>query len=88
MINYSTPVDGIFSKEELDKHLHSLEDMRDAVPYVTAYYEPAWGFCMSHEQREALLDEHYKVVIKSELKPGALTIGELYILVQAKRDFY
>lgn len=88
VVNYSIPVDGIFSKEELDKHLHSLEDMRDAVPYVTGYYAPVWGFCISHEQRETMLDEHYKAVIKSELKPGALTIGELYIPGTSQQEIF
>jgi aminopeptidase-like protein len=80
VVGYSEPVDKIVSYEELNKHLHSLPDQPNAIPYVTSYYKPYWGFCISEEKRK-LLDPHkkYHVCIDSSLKKGSLNYGELII---------
>ena len=48
VVNYSTPFSGKLSLEQLLDHLHSIEDKPTAVPYVTSYYAPSWGFCLPH----------------------------------------
>jgi aminopeptidase-like protein len=80
VLGYSQPIEGWFSREELDKHLYSLPEMPTAVPYVTSYYAPRWGFCVSHEQRQRLGDARYFVKIDSELNPhGVLNYGEIVL---------
>jgi aminopeptidase-like protein len=80
VLGYSQPVEGWFSREELDPHLHSLPDMPTAIPYVTSYYAPRWGFCISQQQRDSLKDARYFVKIDSELDPnGVLNYGELIL---------
>lgn len=79
LVGYSIPVDREMTLQELQGHLHSMEAMPDAIPYVTSYYEPRWGFCLTHEQRQSLPDGRYRVVVDSELKDGSLTYGELVI---------
>ena len=76
LVNYSVPFRGTLSRAVLDKHLHSRPDMPDAIPYVTSYYEPRWGFCLSENERTALPDGDYEIVVDTELKDGALTISE------------
>jgi aminopeptidase-like protein len=76
LVNYSVPFRGTLSRVALDEHLHSRPDMPDAIPYVTSYYEPRWGFCLSEKERSALPDGDYEVVVDTELKDGALTISE------------
>ena len=79
VVGYSVPVDATLTLAELQEHLHSIESQPTAIPYVTSYYEPRWGFCLSHAQRQGLRDGLYRVVIDSELKDGSLTYGELII---------
>jgi aminopeptidase-like protein len=61
---------------ELKKHLYSLPQQPDVIPYRTSYYAESWGFCIPHRQLETLRDETYEVVIDSNLKHGSLTYGE------------
>jgi len=79
VVGYSTPIDQELSREELDDHLYSLPSMPDAIPYVTSYYEPRWGFCLTDTQRQSLGPGRYRAVIDSTLEPGVLNYGELII---------
>ena len=79
LVAYSTPVDRVVSREELLEHVHTRPDMPDAIPYVTSYYQPSWGFCLSVDQMKTLTEPHYRVVIRSTLAPGSLTCGEIIV---------
>lgn len=87
VVSYSVPVAPRWiSRAELDPHLHSLPDRPDWIPYRTAYYEPAWGFCLSQRQRDALTEERYEIAIDATLGPGALSYGELRIEGQSEAE--
>lgn len=88
LVGYSIPVDIVVNKEELDKHLYSLPQHPDWIPYVTSYYKEHWGFCITQNQREQLKDGHYHVVIKSRLFPGSLTYGELLIPGESEKEIF
>lgn len=79
VVGYSIPVDVEMSLAELDRHLYSLPDNPDAIPYVTTYYERTWGFCVTQRVRERLQNGRYRVVIDSTLTPGVLNYGELIL---------
>lgn len=85
IVNYSVPVKKRISLAELKAHLHSLPDKPDLIPYRTSYYNPTWGFCLSHRQLESLTDPEYDVCIDSTLADGHLTYGE-YLLVGESSD--
>ena len=47
LVSYSTPFKGVISKEELLKHIHTLPEKPNSIPYRTTYYNRKWGFCCS-----------------------------------------
>ncbi|MEZ5857064.1 MAG: DUF4910 domain-containing protein [Hyphomicrobiaceae bacterium] len=79
VVSYSVPVRRRMTLGELRPYLHSLPEQPDLIPYRTAYYTPAWGFCLPHSQLEAMADDTYDVVIDATLEPGSLTYGEVVI---------
>ena len=79
VLNYSVPVKGTFTLDELKPHLFTLPDHPKWIPYLTSYYQENWGFCLTHEQYEQLAEDVYTVLIDSSLEDGALTWGELYL---------
>lgn len=86
VMGYSTPVDQWMSREELEPYLYSLPNQPTAIPYVTSYYAPRWGFCLSQQQRDALPDGRFHVVIDSELFDGHLTYAECYLPGQTEQE--
>jgi len=76
VMSYSVPVRQRMSLGELKKHIYTLPDQPDLIPYRTSYYAENWAFCMPHRQFEALRDETYEVSIDSSLENGHLTYGE------------
>jgi aminopeptidase-like protein len=86
LLNYSIPFRGVLSRTELDKNLYSLPDKPTAIPYVTSYYSPRWGFCLSQQQRDALPDGDYQVVVDTELFDGSLTLSEAILPGETKDE--
>ena len=76
VLNYSRPVHAKLPLEELKKHVFTLPDQPDLIPYRTSYYAERWGFCMAHHQLAALPDGVYEVLIDASLEDGSLTYGE------------
>ena len=87
VVSYSVPVDEVVSLDELQQHLHSIPEHPDWIPYRTAYYNETWGFCVSENQRQSLREEHYKVHIDSELKPGHLRYREYFLGGDSEEEF-
>lgn len=79
LLGYSIPFNGIVSRTELLEHLYTLPEQPDLIPYVTSYYKERWGFCISHNDLDLLVDDYYQVMIDSELKSGSLTYGQIKI---------
>jgi aminopeptidase-like protein len=87
VVNYSSPIRQRMGMSELKRHVYTLPDQPDLIPYRTCFYKNEWGFCMSHRQLEALeaSGEEYEVVIDSRLESGTLTWGE-YLHVGTSAD--
>ena len=65
LVGYSTSVDKILTKQELESNIHYLKDQPDVIPYVTSYYKKAWGFCLTYNTWKELPENDYRVVIRS-----------------------
>jgi aminopeptidase-like protein len=79
VLNYSLPVKEKMQLSELRKHLFTLPETPDWIPYRTTYYKENWGFCLTQRQLDGLVDGEYEVCIDSSLEPGSLTYGEFRI---------
>ncbi|HZD81173.1 MAG TPA: DUF4910 domain-containing protein [Actinomycetota bacterium] len=79
VVGYSVPVHARLPRDELVRHVHTLPDHPDWIPYRTSYYDESWGFCMAHRQLEALEQGEYEVRIDASLEDGGLTYGECYL---------
>ncbi len=79
ILNYSVPVLKKINREDLKRHLFTLPDQPNLIPYRTSYYHENWGFCLPHNQYEELADGDFKVHIDADLSDGSLTYGELFI---------
>lgn len=87
VMSYSTPVDVELDLDELQKHLHSIPDQPDLIPYRTSYYNENWAFCLPHALRESLPEGRYRARIDSTLASGSLSYGELYIPGESEEEF-
>jgi aminopeptidase-like protein len=86
VLSYSVPVHAKLPLEELRRHLFTLPDKPDLIPYRTSYYKEAWGFCLSHRQFRALPAGEYEVLIDSTLEDGSLSYGELFLEGESERE--
>jgi aminopeptidase-like protein len=86
IVGYSKPVQGVLSRAELAQHVHTLPDQPDLIPYRTGYFANDWGFCLSHNLWQTMTDESYRVEIDSDISPGSLTYGELFLPGQTTRE--
>lgn len=86
VLNYSVPVHAKLPLEELKKHLFTLPDKPDLIPYRTSYYREAWGFCLAHREMLALPEGEYEARIDSTLADGSLTYGELFLPGETERE--
>ncbi|XMD87351.1 zinc aminopeptidase, M28 family [Campylobacter lari] len=80
VLNYSEGIDTKLDLASLQEHLYSIEEMPDAIPYVTSYYKKRWGFCIKHEDRVKLKEGKYKVFIDAKHhENGVLNYADLLI---------
>ena len=87
VLGYSAPIHARMPLAELRRHLFSLPEHPDWIPYRTSYWKEQWGFCLAHRQLEALQDGTYEVVIDSSLAPGHLTYAECRIPGESRDEF-
>ena len=84
VVSYSLPFEGEVTREELLGHLHVHPHIHNAIPFVFKYYQRDWGLCASQELRDSLIDEKYRVVIRTSFDPGILKVGE--VIIPGKSD--
>ena len=88
VVGYSQPIDQWVMREELDQYLYTQPEQPDVIPYVTSYYAPRSGFCMSENQKKQLPDGNYHMVIDSGFKKGSLTYGEIVLPGETEEEVF
>lgn len=86
IMGYSIPVDKYVELDELYEYIKVEEEQPDVIPYVTSYYTPRYGFCMSKNQRDSLKPGKYHMVIKSRLFDGVLNYAELLLPGKSEKE--
>ncbi len=86
LVGYSTPIEKKISLEELQLHLYSIPEQPDAIPYVTSYYDENWGFCISQNERNKLVEGEYKVLIKGRKFNGVLNYADVVLQGKSKKE--
>jgi aminopeptidase-like protein len=89
IVSYSSPIHQKLTFSELKNHLHYLEDLPEAIPYRTSYYNENWGFCVSYNQYIELFNDNdeYEIYIDSELEEGSLSLGEFLIKGKSSKEY-
>ena len=92
LVGYSSPVKRSITKKVFFDHLHTQKNHRNAIPYVTSYYNDYWGFCAS-ENEKIKFNKKYKkndkffIFINSNFnKKGKLSYGEVYLPGKLKKE--
>jgi aminopeptidase-like protein len=86
ILNYSIPMNKKMNLEELKKHIYTLPEFPDWIPYFTSYYKDNWGFCMKHNDFLKLEDDTYEVFIDSSLENGNLHYADLIIKGKSEKE--
>jgi aminopeptidase-like protein len=79
LLGYSVPVHRTMPLAELRRHLVSLPDRPDWIPFRDTFYREDWGFALRHKDLENLEDGEYEVCVDTSLKEGHLTYGEAFL---------
>ena len=87
LMGYSTSIDRLVSKSELDEHIYSIPHEPTAVPYVTSYYRKDWGFCLSENSRKKIGDGPFKVLIDASMESGSMSYADIVIRGNSSEEF-
>tara|TARA_Y100000590_G_scaffold469438_1_gene656999 strand:+ start:7074 stop:8345 length:1272 start_codon:yes stop_codon:yes gene_type:complete len=87
VVSYSKKIKKYVNKNELNKHLFSIPKKPRAIPFVTSYYRPFWGFCISHQERKKIKGNKFYVQIDSSFNSkGHLCYGELFLKGKSDKE--
>ena len=87
VLSYSQPIHAVLPLSELKRHIFTVPDQPDLIPYRTSYYAERWGFCMAHSRLQALPDGLYEVKIDATLSHGSLTYAEHFHRGESSEEF-
>ena len=88
VMGYSVSVDRWVELDELKQYIYTEPGQPEVIPYVTSYYKERYGFCMSEQQKNALIPGLYHMYIDSELFDGVLNYAEVVIPGECEQEIF
>jgi aminopeptidase-like protein len=79
VLGYSTPIRKRLPLAELREHLFVHATDPTLIPFRTSYYNENWGFCLTRQTLDGLVEGEYEVCIDSTLADGAVTYAEAFL---------
>lgn len=86
VMGYSTPIHKKINLKNLLDIVYTLPEQPELIPYVTSYYKERYGFCMSENLKNSLVEDEYEIFIDSDLKEGSLTYGDILIKGEEEKE--
>ncbi len=88
LVVYSEPINKVIKTNDLKKHIFTIPNKPNWIPYITSYYKKFWGFCMSeNDKKKFLIGKRFKVKISSKFnKNGKMNYGELFIKGKSNKE--
>jgi len=87
VLNYSVPVQGNFTREEILKHIHTIPSQEHAFPFVFSFYKEQWGFSIPHSWLDRFSADTYDVQIDSKFEDGLLNCLTCFIPGESNQTF-
>lgn len=85
--SHSKPFAGQLNKNELlAAHVKSHPTLKNAIPYITTYYEDTWGFSLTSESVEGMCSGPFEINVDTEIKPGNLEVMEVVLPGKSKKE--
>jgi aminopeptidase-like protein len=88
IVGYSINIKKILDKKKLLKNIYTQKNQPKAIPYVTSYYKPRWGFCMSENEKKKLPEGKYLAYVNSSLTKGKMEIAEAVLKGKIKKEIF
>jgi aminopeptidase-like protein len=86
VVQYSGSFSGKLSRSDFIKQVNSVEELPNAIPYKTSYYENAWGLNLPHSLVESLPEGDYEINLQVEFYDSELQIFEILLPGRSKRE--
>ena len=78
--SHSIKFSGELTKSELvSRHVSVHPTIKNAIPYVTAYYSNTWGISLTREKLDEMCEGPFEINIHSKLQDGELEIMEFLL---------
>lgn len=86
--SYSQPCNLRSTFEEVSSHIHTHNQLAEAIPYRTLYYKSDWAFCVNKEQLNKLksAEQPLHLFIDSKFTKGSMSYGEKIIAGRSSRE--
>jgi aminopeptidase-like protein len=85
-VQYSNSFSGSLSREDFIKKVNFIEEIPDAIPYKTSYYENEWGVNLPYSLVSSLPEGSYEIDLQVEFYDSELQVFEFVLPGHSERE--